>query len=69
MARVSKIIPVREFLIEAYTQAEQSQEKLARTEEYEKAAMVKSFKDVLFRAIELCGEDKLKEGKNATKSN
>ena len=69
MARRSRIEPVRRFLMEAYTQAEQSQEKLARTEEFEKAAMVKSFKDVLFRAIELCGEEKSKEVANATKSN
>ena len=63
MARKSKTEPVRRFLMEAYAQAEQSQEKLARTEEYEKAAMVKGFKDVLFRAIELCGEEKPKEDK------
>ena len=61
MARKSRIEPVKRFLMEAYTQAEQSQGKLARTEEYEKAAMVKSFKDVLVRALELCGEREIKE--------
>ena len=64
MARKSRIEPVRRFLEMARVQAKEDQDKLALNEDYERAAMVKSFKDVLARAIELCREEKPKEGRD-----
>ena len=62
MARISRIESVRRFLGMAIVQAKGDQDKLSVNEDYEKAAMVKSFKDVLKRAIELCGEKEEKGG-------
>ena len=63
MARISRIKLVREFLEEARKDSEKLQLKAASEQLYERAEMLKSFKDVLFRAIELCGADKPKEVK------
>ena len=61
MSRRSNIEPVRRFLEMAIVQAKGDQDKLALNEDFEGAAMIKSFKDVLARALELCGKEK-KEG-------
>ena len=58
MSRKSKLEPVRKFLEMAIVQAKRDQDKLALNEDFGGAAMIKSFKDVLERALELCGEIK-----------
>ena len=63
MARKSRIEPVREFLKEARKDSEKLQLKAASEQLYERAEMLKSFKDVIARALELCGEEKPKEDK------
>ncbi len=61
MARKSRIEPIRMFLQEARKDSEKLQLKAALEQLYERAEMLKSFKDVLIQAIELCGDEKLKE--------
>ncbi len=56
MARKSKIAPVREYLIIAVAAASKEQADAARTERYRDAETYKCFKDVLARALELCGD-------------
>ena len=68
MARTSRIESVRRFLEMVIVQAKGDQDKLALNEDFEGAAMVKSFKDVLVRALELCGKDKPKEVTDGTKT-
>lgn len=57
MARKSKIAPVREYLIIAVAAASKEQADSARTERYRDAETYKCFKDVLARALELCGTE------------
>ena len=64
MARRSRLEPVRRFLEMAIVQAKGDQDKLALSEDFERVAMVKSFKDALVRALELCGEENFKEIKD-----
>lgn len=63
MSRKSRIEPVRQFLKEARKDSERLELKAASEQLYERAEMLKSFKDVLVRALELCGEEKPKEDK------
>ena len=69
MARKSRIEPVRKFLEEARKDSEGLQAKAAHEQMYARAEMLKSFKDVLARAIELCGEEKPKEDKKENERN
>ena len=59
----NRLESVRAFLNEASEMAKKEQDAAARTERFRDAETYKSFKDVLKRAIELCGEEKPKEGK------
>ena len=61
MARKSRIEPVRKFLEEAKTMTAKEQDAAARTERFHDAEIYKAFKNVLLRALELCGEEKPKE--------
>jgi len=63
MARKSRIEPVRKFLEEAYEMTKKEQDTAARTERFHDAEVYKAFKNVLLRAIELCGNEKPKEDK------
>ena len=63
MSRKSKLEPVREFLEEAKTAAFKEEVKASQEKRYHFAAVYGSFVDVLERALELCGEEKSKEGK------
>lgn len=69
MARKSIIKPLREFLQEAVIAAQKEQEAAARTERFRDAETYKSFKEVLLRAIELCGEEKSKEAADENRTN
>lgn len=62
MSRKSKIEPVRKFLEEAYEMAKKEQDTAARTERFRDAEIYKAFKEVLARAIELCGAEKEENG-------
>ena len=64
MSRKSKLEPVREFLEEAKTAAFKEEVKASQEKRYHFAAVYGSFVDVLERALELCGEEKPKEGKD-----
>lgn len=44
--------------------AVKEQDAAARTEQFRYAEIYKSFKEVLIRALELCGEEKPKVGKD-----
>lgn len=61
MARKRIIEPVRAFLEESYEMTKKEQDAAARTERFHDAEVYKAFKNVLGRAIELCGEEKIKE--------
>lgn len=61
MARKSRIEPVRKFLKEAMDMTVKELDTAARTERFHDAEVYKAFKNVLGRAIELCGEEKPKE--------
>lgn len=54
MARKSKIVTLKLYLRDSHLRTVELQEKLAKAENYENAALVKSFKEVLCRALELC---------------
>lgn len=54
---------VSKYLEEAREDSEKLQFKAADEQLYERAEMLKSFKDALIRAIKLCGEPKPKEDK------
>lgn len=62
MARKSRIEPVREFLEEACEMTKKEQDAAARTERFHDAEIYKAFKEVLVRAIALCGEGKKENG-------
>ena len=64
MARRSRIEPVRKFLEEACEMTKKELDVAARTERFRDAEVYKAFKNLLLRAIELCGEEKPKEGKD-----
>ena len=61
MARKSRIEPVRKFLEEASEMTKKEQDAAARTERFYDAEIYKAFKNILLRAIELCGNEKPKE--------
>ena len=58
MSRKSRIEPVRKFLEEACEMTQKELDVAARTERFHDAEVYKAFKNVLLRAIELCGEIK-----------
>ena len=69
MARKSKfedeknrLNSVRMFLVESSVMAKKEQDVAAITERFHDAEVYKAFKNVLLRALELCGEEKSKEG-------
>lgn len=73
MARKSKfeeeknrLDSVREFLEGSKVLVAKEQDAAARTERFHDAIIQKTFKEVLIRAIELCGEEKSKEVNDGT---
>ena len=64
----NRLDAVREYLEEAQSDMARLQQKAGAEELYEIAEMLRSVKEVLKRAIKLCGKDKPKEVTDGTKT-
>ena len=68
MARTSRIEPVRKYLIKLEEETILLKNTAVATENYGEAEIYKLFIDSLRKVIELCGEEKLKEVTDGTKT-